>query len=550
MPTADHVRTVPLAGIPVERLAGATRLYLDFLDSPRKVEEFLGPPFDDRDAARQLARRLENRTYERATMVGALRELADDYRATDRARRNIDLLGDPRSLVVFAGQQVGLFTGPLYTIYKALATERWAASMSEMLDRPVIPCFWLSTDDHDFAEVDHIHMPVGDVLETFRYVPDQAPGGDPMGRVRMTAEIEATIAALADALPDTEFKADVFATLRECYRPGERFASAFGRLWARLFPESGLVPVSPCRRSFKLLAQSLLLRAQTEERQLFELYRKASSALAERGYHQQVHKSADQTFLFFQQFKRHSIHRADDGRYAWEGVEPVDSSWLERQIREHPEHFSPNVLLRPVIQNALFPTLGVTLGPSETAYYAQIGGLHDRFGVPRPLVMPRTSLTIVEKSVQKRMAKHDLSFENLYRDPDAEIARVLRAGFPHDLEAAFDAAERKVGDAFEEIRPEVVRFDPTLDKPVRAAMGRAQREISQVAQKAYAAHKRKQEETEAQIRRVQLQLFPRGGLQERSLNIVYYWARYGPDFLSRLYAELPAQTRTHLLWEW
>jgi len=369
MTTVDRAQAVSLPNtIPVERLAGASRLYLDFLNRPSEVADLFSPPFDDEAAQTELAARLGRRTYPREAMVTVLRELADDYQATPAARKNIEALLDPESLVVFTGQQVGMFTGPLYTLYKGLSTERWAARLARRLNRPVVPCFWLSTDDHDFAEVDHVYTPAGDQLELIRYAPASPPDGDPLGRVRIGPEMEAAIAALERSLPATDFSPDVFQTLRACYQPGERFASAFGRLWARMFPHSGLVPVSPCHPGFKALTRPFLLRAFREDQAIFRLYRRASEDLAARGYHQQVHKAQDQTLLFYQQFKRHTIHRDGNDRFVWEGAEPVDGAWLEKQIAEHPEYFSPNVLVRPVIQNGLFPTIGVTLGPSETAY--------------------------------------------------------------------------------------------------------------------------------------------------------------------------------------
>jgi bacillithiol biosynthesis cysteine-adding enzyme BshC len=539
----------PYTTVPVERLAPATRLYLDFLHRPEKVAHYFGSPFDDEAAVRRLAERISSRDYRRAELVTLLRRLADDYEATDRAREQIELMARPETLVVFAGQQVGLFSGPLYTVYKALTTERWAAQLSELLGRPVIPCFWLSTDDHDFAEVDHTFVPQGSELKVVRYTPRVAPNGDPVGRIQVDDTMTAVIDTLAAALPDTEFKDDIFNTIRHCYADGQRFAAAFGRLWYRMFPASGLVPVSPCHRGFKELAKPFLAGALSDDATLFRTYAEASEMLARDGYHQQVHKTPQQTFLFYQQFKRHSLHHDDNGGYVWEGGEPVTAEWLERTIDERPDFFSPNVLLRPVIQNGVFPTLGVVLGPSETAYYAQIGGIHDHFGVPRPLIMPRTGATLIEKSVGKRIRKHDIRIEDLRKDVDHEIARVLHASFPADLEQQFDGAERRIAEAFEQVRPDVVRFEPTLDKPVRAAAARAQREMSQVAQKAYAAHKRKQEETEAQIRRVALQLFPRGGLQERTYSMVYYWARYGPELPAALYRDLPVGQRAHLIWE-
>ena len=535
--------------LPGNHFAGATSLYLDFLHDPASVEAFFPPPFDDSAALDRIVKQVSGREYAREDLRTALLEMADDYRASDRARSNIELLAHKDTLVVFSGQQVGLFTGPLYTIYKALSTERWAAELTSKLGRPVVPCFWLSTDDHDFAEVDHVRVPRGDDLLTLQYKPSCPSSGDPVGRLVIDSQMESVIRELQDALPRSEFSDDVFRTIRECYAEGTRFASAFGRLWYAMFPQSGLIPVSPCNRNFKKLARPYLEGALKDDAKLYEAYSKASAALERSGYHQQVYKTERQTMLFYQQFKRHSLHHDDNDGYVWEGGEPVTADWLAKTIAERPDYFSPNVLLRPIVQNGVFPTIGVTLGPSETAYYAQIGGIHDHFGVPRPLILPRTSVSIIERSVARRIKKLDIQIEALQKDRDAEIARVLRASFPSDLERQFDRAEQRVGDAFDDIHQGVVDFEITLDKPLRAAAARAKREMRQVAQKAYAANKRKLEESESQIRRVGMQLFPEGGFQERTFNVVYYWARYGPDFLTGLYDNLPAGPRSHLLWE-
>lgn len=535
--------------LPGKHFTGATSLYLDFLHEPASVESFFPPPFDDRGALDRLVEQVSKREYAREDLKAALLEMADDYQASDRARSNIDLLAHKDALVVFSGQQVGMFTGPLYTIYKALSTERWAADLTQKLGRPVVPCFWFSTDDHDFAEVDHVRVPRGDDLLTLHYKPRSPSSGDPVGRIVIDSEMEVVIRELEDAMPHSEFSDDVFRTLRECYSEGTRFASAFGRLWFAMFPQSGLIPVSPCNTRFKQLARPYFEGALKDGAKLYRAYSDSSAALTRSGYHQQVYKNERQTLLFYQQFKRHSLYHDDDGGYVWEGGEPVTAEWLAKTIADRPDYFSPNVLLRPVVQNGVFPTIGVTLGPSETAYYAQIGGIHDHFGVPRPLILPRTSVSIIEGSVARRIAKLDIRIEALQKDRDAEIARVLRASFPTDLERQFDRAEQRVGEAFDEIHQGVVDFEVTLDKPLRAAAARAKREMRQVAQKAYAANKRKLEESEAQIRRVSMQLFPDGGFQERTFNVVYYWARYGPDFLTGLYDNLPAGSRSHLLWE-
>jgi bacillithiol biosynthesis cysteine-adding enzyme BshC len=539
---------IPYQLVPWSQVGGITRLYADFLQGKPEVRPFFGPAFDDPAAAQKLARQLAARTYPRAELYSALADLATEVAAPPEALASLELFRRDGTLVVFAGQQAGLFGGPLYTVYKALTVERWARDLAAQLQMPVVPLFWLSSDDHDFEEVEWVGLPRGRDLEKIRYRPVPTPAGVPVGRIQIDPGIEQVIVDLASALPDSEFKPGVFDALRRAYAPGSRYVPALGRLWYEMFPSSALVFVSPCHPAMSKAAAPMLRRALSEDEQLFQWYRDSSDRLTSLGYHAQVHKSDDQTFLFYQELKRHSIHRQEQD-FVWEGSRPVKAAQLLDTMSAHPEFFSPNVLLRPVVQNALFPTLGVVLGPSETAYYAQIGTLHDHFQVPRPLVLPRTSVTVIEPSVAKKLGRHQIDLWALRNDRDREVARSLHASFPSDLQVRFEAAAQKIDSAFEEVRKPVTAFEPTLEGPVGAAAHRARREMEQLAQKAYSAHKRKEEETELQLRRLALQLFPEGGLQERSFNVVYYWARYGPAFLDGLYRHFPAGQRDHVLWE-
>jgi bacillithiol biosynthesis cysteine-adding enzyme BshC len=541
--TPKHYR-----GVAFERVTGATRLFRDFLGGAAGIRPFFGPAGDDAKAVTALADELGARAYPRAALHTALADLAVEVGASGPALTSIERFRHDDTLVVFAGQQTGLFTGPLYTVYKALTVERWARELSARCGRRVVPMFWLPADDHDFAEVEWVECPRGAALETIRYRPVPARSGEPVGRITIDAGIEEVTAQYAAALPDSEFKSDVFAALRRAYAPGRRYVAAMARLWYELFPQSELVFVSPDHPSVARAAAPLFQKALQDEGELYRLYRAASDLLLSRGYHAQVHKSPDQTFLLHQQFQRHSIHRQGD-TFLWEGSEPVTGDHLLERIVSHPDCFSANVLLRPVVQNALFPVLGVVLGPSEIAYYAQIGGLHDHFGVPRPLVLPRTSVTIVEATVARRLQRHGVDLVALRADLDLEVARALRARFPHDLHETLARAAGRIEAVFDEVRPAITSFEPTLEAPARAAGVRARREMEQLTQRAYAAHKRREEETESQIRRAALQVFPGGELQERRFNIVYYWARYGPAWLARLYEEWPTGERDHLLWE-
>jgi bacillithiol biosynthesis cysteine-adding enzyme BshC len=423
----DSTKTrTPYQTVPVASIAGATRLYSDFLSGAEQARPFFSAAFDDHEAMGRMAAELKDRSYDRVRLADAMSNLADEVDASPEARDSLRLFRDRDALVVFSGQQTGLFTGPMYAIYKALTVERWADQLSKSLGVPVVPCFWLSADDHDFDEVEWVSGPRGSDLVTMRFRPVPAPSGDPVGRVFITESMAAIIKEYAESLPDTEFKSDVFEALQSTYRTGIRYTAAFGKLWYRMFPKSRLLMISPCHRGFKQVARPLLEQALRDDEELYRLYADTSSKLEGLGYHSQVHKTPQQTFLLYQQFKRHSIHQDGSGGYVWEGAEPVARESLLARVAEHPEYFSPNVLLRPIIQNGVFPTLGVVLGPSETAYYAQIGPLHDHLKVPRPTILPRTSVTLIEKSVAKRLDRHKIELEYLHKDLDHEVARVLR----------------------------------------------------------------------------------------------------------------------------
>ena len=544
------MRKEKLAYVPTSILkhSKATRLYSDFLNAPEKTREYFGPMFDDEAALRILFSQLQERIYPREALASALDEMATDIEAPAIVRTQIDNLRNRDSLVVFAGQQPGLFAGPLYSVYKALTVERWATELSDKFSVPVIPCFWLASDDHDFAEVDHINLPDNMDITTVKYTPSPSSGKVPIGRITLDSTIGSLTKDFMDFFPSSEFSEDVLNILNETYTPGVTYPVAFARLWYRMFPQSQLVFVSPGYRSLKKLAEPVMRQALSEATRLFSIYDETSIRLESNGYRRQVRKNPEQTFLFYQGTERHSIHRDENDNYFWEGEGPVTFDHVCKLLAEKPEEFSGNVLLTPIIQNSLFPTLGVVLGPSEISYYSQIADLHDYFDVLRPGIMPRTSVTLVKKNISKRLSLYDIGLDALQQDVNHEITRVLKTKFPDELDTLFHVSEQRISSVFEEIQSTVEQYDPALNKTAELAAIRAQHELQRLAKKTHMAHRRKEANTEKQIRQLALHLFPHGELQERCFNIVYYWSRFGPDFLAKLYSDWPVGVRDHLLW--
>ena len=526
-----------------------TRLYTDFLAGTEAVRPFFGPSFDDEPAVAALARRLETRNYAREELARALHALADDYHAPAAARGQIEQLRRRGTVVVIAGQQAGLFTGALLSVYKALTVERWAEDLSRRLDRPVLPCFWLPDDDHDLEEVASIRIPRDSDIRRLAYLPQRFRIGEPIDRLQVEPAIEPVIAALGDTLPRTEFTGSVLETVKEAYAVGIRFSTAFARLWYAMFPASRLLFVSPTCEPLQRLAAPRLADAITEHDRLFAAYDDASRQLGALGYHRQAHKTAAQTLLFHQRHTRVGIRRDRNGRFSRGTGPKAEAGALREEILRRPQDYSANVLLRPVIQNSLFPVLGMVLGPAEVAYHAQAGGLHDHFGVPRPAILPRTSVSIIEPFVARSLDRHGIDPAALQANPEGEVARVLQSDFPGDFESRLGQAASEVRRVFEEIAAGVREFDGGMDKALRAAAHRAGRELERVLAKARAVHRRRQRESQSRLERVRMHLLPDDQLQERVFNITYYWARYGPGLLGDLYRNWPSGGRDHVFWK-
>ncbi|HEX2138298.1 MAG TPA: bacillithiol biosynthesis BshC, partial [Woeseiaceae bacterium] len=238
-----------------------SRLCEDVVAGEGRISEFLGPRFDDATALGELISALHRRNYPRSGLAAILKEFACAVDAPSAVEEQIERLRNASAVTVFAGQQAGLFTGPLLTIYKALSVERWADDLERAFSVPVIACFWIADDDHDFAEIDHVEFPSGTAVERIRYEPSQAPSGAPVGRHRIDSGIEPVFARLEEQLPESEYKTGVLQTLKEAYAPGTGFGEAFARLWYRMFPASKLVFVSGSDERLKRLSAPVLATA-------------------------------------------------------------------------------------------------------------------------------------------------------------------------------------------------------------------------------------------------------------------------------------------------
>lgn len=536
--------------IDFRQIAATTRLFADFLYAPDKVQEFYNGSSADLESFRRVGEFLRSRNYPRSAIAGILKEQNQAFGAGARTLANLDLFQTPDSRAVFAGQQVGLFGGPLFTLYKMITIIKWAEKLGAQLSQKCIPFFWLATDDHDFAEIDHIAvLDHKNQLVQIRYAPGTPHNGSSMARVVLEATLEATIDELSRHLPETEFKSEVIAALRDCYQAGQPLHLAFARWVFRLIGDRGLVLVNPADPRLKALAQPVFQREIESTVQTSRLTQQTSSRLIQKQYHAQVHKAETIVNLFYHDGNRAGISRSGD-RFAIDGEKrSFSSAELVREVAVHPERFSPNVFLRPVVQSAVFPTVAVVTGPSEVAYFAQIKGLFEHHGVPMPVLCPRVSLTVVEKRIATLVEKYQIDLGAFFRDPEGTTNRVLHQAIADPLEPKIDRTRTDLQEKLSTLEPDLVTLDPTLKATFGQIKARVDLELKNLEKKVFAAQKKKNETIVEQLQRLRNHLYPGNKLQERQFNIVYFLVKYGFGFSNHLFDALDIDRRDHQLVE-
>ena len=546
MPADVPFPTASSPGVPVDlrHLPWTGRLVCDYSHAFERLSPFYaGSP----TAAGAWAEALERRrrrpplAASAAVLTAQLAARGAPAAAQAAARR----LAEPGTVAVVTGQQAGLFGGPLYTLLKALTGIRLAERLSREHDATVIPIFWVDAEDHDLDEIRQCPLLDADLDPRAVTLELDFPRGTAASAVHLPANVRDATASLRDLLPPTEFTAEVIDELDAAYAEGTRLVEAFARWLDRLAGAAGLVVFDASDPAAKPLVQSLFADELRRSGETARQAAAAGAALTASGYHAQVEPPPDGVALFRLGETRQPIRVAPEGFTV--GERTVGADDLLREVDAQPARFSPNVLLRPVVQDALFPTVAYVSGPNELAYLGQLRDVYARFDVPMPIIYPRASATIVDRATVRFLERYDLDFAGLQPRDDAVLNRLLASQIPAELEAAIGAADVAVDERLSAIATAAPLLDPTLTGVVQSTRNRMQRDLATLRGKVVQAAKRRDETLRRQFRRASAQAFPNGEPQERSVGTVYFLNRYGPAFVDRLLADLPLDPGHHWL---
>jgi len=514
--------------IPFRRLPHQPKLFVRLIDDYSSVKRFYAHP-PNMDAVRQVASSLEYPAERRREVARILREQNAAFGASAAAISNLKKL-ERGAVAVVSGQQVGLFGGPAYAVYKALTAIRLAEELSEA-GIPAVPIFWMATEDHDLDEVRHVTWFDSGKLVRFE-LPADAANGRPVGEVRLGPAIEEHVKKAVGLLtgPASE---TISRTLEHSYRSEATYGSAFGKLFAHLFAEHGLILLDPLDARLHRIAAPLYKKALEDRDELNDKLLQRGKELESAGYDVQVKVTARSTLLFtIRDGTRQPVAASNShfksGEASWtreEALRLVDSS---------PETFSANALFRPVVQDYLLPTVAYLGGPAEIAYFAQSSVVYEHVLGRMPVVLPRAGFTILDAKAEKLLQKYGLCIENLWAGPQELRRKMESVSVPPVLAENFDRDTAQMESTLAELGAQIERLDPTLAGAVSTARNKIAFQLEKLRRKAGRALDQKSGLLAEHEQFLENLLYPNKSLQSRELCFLPFLARWGMEGLSEL----------------
>jgi len=530
--------------VPFRQIPHSTRLFLDYLSYSPSVQKFYprSPIFSE--WLKDEAPRVQYDAQRREKVSEILDRQNRVWGASERTLANIDRL-KRGAVAAVTGQQVGLFGGPLFSIFKALTAVKLAAEATAS-GVNCVPVFWLATEDHDLAEVNHVSLAATQGSPERVAIESHGIADAPVGTIKFGPELAAVVEHAAALLGDSE----VTTWLRDSYRQGETLGSGFARLFAHLFAEWGVILLDPADKDFHALAKPLFRAAIERAPELDEALLARGKVLEAAGYHQQVKVTAATTLLFeVKKGARTAMRRKGNGTGTefLSGHEKFSARQLLDRIDTAPENFNPNVLFRPIVQDYLLPTLAYTGGAAEVAYFAQVGVVYEKLLGRVTPVLPRFSATLLEPKTDRILNRYKLTLPDVFHGPEKVRELIAAQSLPPDLQTRFEEAYASVEKSMSSLRESIGRLDSTLTRAAdRTRMGMWY-QINRLHMRSARAELLRNDVIARHGDTLSNSLFPNKVLQEREIASVSFVARYGAGLLATLYEKIHTNCHDHQL---
>ncbi|MBK7993080.1 MAG: bacillithiol biosynthesis cysteine-adding enzyme BshC [Blastocatellia bacterium] len=543
-----------LTKIPFNQIPHTSKLLLDYCSE--KVNNFYPslennteePIFSTNllNSLLKTSSKLIRRSYQREQVANALLEQNLRFGSGEKTLKNIELLRESETVAVITGQQAGLFSGPLFTIYKALTAIKLATELSKE-GQKAIPIFWIASEDHDYKEVSHFKVINRDGQLTT--ISHQAQGEldlTPVGNLRISEEVIENINSLLSSLPQSEFIDELIKDLKDSYSANLGFAEGFARLLAKIFANYGVVLLDAQDKNLKPIASPIFETVLHKSKEIAQSLVNRSQILEKSGYHAQVHTSLDMVPLFLLENNHRLALRQQDEQFSLKhSSQTYTSNQLLDKLHNDPTLFSPSVLLRPIVQDYLLPTVAYIGGPAEVAYFAQISAIYPLFPVEFPVIIPRAGFTIIPNRENNLLKKWELNFTDLFAGLEHTKHQVIEHLLDKNTISTFDETELLINQQLDKLSDNLLKVDPTLAEALKGGREKIFYQLHHLKTRFINTNAKREETLVRQIEKLFTLLYPNKNLQERELNIYYFLARYGYDFTNTIYKNLDLDFTAH-----
>jgi bacillithiol biosynthesis cysteine-adding enzyme BshC len=525
-------QTLETECLPFSSIPHTSRLFDDFLHNFERVKQFYAHPPLREDWWADETKKIQYPADRRKAVAAILDRQNREFGAGEKTLANIERLRQGAAAVV-TGQQVSLFGGPAFCILKALT----AAIMAEKAG--AVPVFWLATEDHDLEEINTVNLAAGDHLQKFTVnVPHRE--GAPVGNIEFTDEITAAMAQVEGLFG----KSEISEFLAASYRKGETFGTAFAKFYAKVFFDFGIVFLNPLDTELHRIAQPVFRAAFEKSDEINQALIARNHELEAAGYHAQVNVTPSHTLCFYFEDGVRTPVKHHDGEF-FLGARKVAAAELLKETERCPEKFSANVLLRPLMQDYLLPTLCYIGGPAEAAYFAQIEVVYRKLAGRVTPFVPRIFATLIEPRTAKLLDRYQLSLADLFSTPEKTRELVAARALPDSILKSFDSAAEHLEKALALIQGPLEKLDRTLIDAAENAGSKMRYQLQGVRDKAARAEARKNTEVLSHADELITTLYPNKDLQERGIGGAYFLLKYGRGVLEQIKAAVRTGCSEH-----
>ena len=535
--------------LPFDRIPHQSRLFLDYLKDPLALRKFYPSAVRfHHELQQRVPDVLSAYRVDRHHVCDALEAMNHSWGAGEETQKNIELLREADCIAVVSGQQAGLFTGPLYTIYKALSAVKLAGCLQQR-NTKAVPVFWIAAEDHDFAEVAKAEFIGRDCqLKSVAVSSELHREGQPVGHVNLDKSIDAVVNELFELLPASEFAADMKALVKSAWKPGRGYVDSFATMMTALLGRYGLIFLDPLDPELKQIAAPLYSEAARRAPEIASALEQRSAELERAGYHAQVLATANSfpLFLHDEEGRRHAVARVANGKYKTKDVEQeYTAEELAALALEQPQRFSPNVTLRAVVQDYLLPTIAYYGGAAEIAYFAQTAEVYRVLERPATPILPRSSLTMIERHTGRVLERYNLTLADFVEGLEPVIKRVVEEYLAADSAKLFADTEQNMNHELDRLRQELESIDPTLASALETGRKKINYQLDGLKQRFVRAQMTRDEAAHRQLQRAADQLYPNKDLQERHINITSLLARHGTYVIEWIFNAINLGSNEH-----